>query len=206
MSACSRASSKGQKWPCPEILEGWKAISPAYLGPLTRSRPSPDSCAAPRSCCDTIPRWSRTLVSATEYQTRGGIISTCNRVAVCPYFHGPRNYVDKFRLRTNKFRSRPGPLCARQYIIPLHGLSPPPPPPPEIVLPASSSRACSPPPNELIVERFQKRLATARTSLGLILQAASTENRMKSFLCACKRGWIMDFDFSRLTADAPEGL
>lgn len=31
MPTCSRASSKGQKWPGPEILGGWKAISSAYL-------------------------------------------------------------------------------------------------------------------------------------------------------------------------------
>lgn len=45
----------------------WKIHSPA---PLTRSPPGLDFYAAPRSYCDTVRRWSRRFVSATEKKHR----------------------------------------------------------------------------------------------------------------------------------------
>lgn len=50
--------------------------------PSTRSPPVPDSCAAPRSYCDTIPRCTRTLVSGTERERE-----TCEQIE----FIWPRN-------------------------------------------------------------------------------------------------------------------
>lgn len=60
--------------------------------PSAKSRRVLDSCAAPRSCCDTVPRWIRTLVSETrrergtwerdESRTRIGIL--VGRVVITP--------------------------------------------------------------------------------------------------------------------------
>lgn len=80
--------------------------------PSTKSRRVLDSCAAPRSCCDTVPRWIRTLVSETRRE-RGTWERGRESSPDWDFSWLRRNYADKFCAEPiGKSRGR---FVARRY-------------------------------------------------------------------------------------------